>query len=145
MKLNKRNDDWRFHEFINSSLFTQGRKPKAEKGDSEELKLFMAFVFKRRKNLIHFIDSMASQVKGGFPLILGALSPAQKRRNIVGQQLPTIGSCNCTNCDHCDDHFFIFISFPQFIYDLFHTSLTLISFTGTYEPTIDLLPTSVAS
>ena len=38
-----------------------------------------------------------------------------------------------------------FISFPQFIYDLFHISLTLISFTGTYEPTIDLLPTSVAS
>ena len=37
-----------------------------------------------------------------------------------------------------------FISFPQFIYDLFHISLTLISFTGTYEPTIDLLPTSVA-
>ena len=37
------------------------------------------------------------------------------------------------------------ISFPQFIYDLFHISLTLISFTGTYEPTIDLLPTSVAS
>ena len=25
---------------------------------------------------------------------------------------------------HCDDHFFIFISFPQFIYDLFHISLT---------------------
>ena len=22
--------------------------------------------------------------------------------------------------DHCHDHFFIFISFPQFIYDLFH-------------------------
>ena len=37
------------------------------------------------------------------------------------------------------------ISFPQFIYDLFHISLTLISFTGTYESTIDLLPTSVAS
>ena len=32
------------------------------------------------------------------------------------------------------------ISFPQFIYDLFHISLTLISFMGTYEPTIDLLP-----
>ena len=31
---------------------------------------------------------------------------------------------NCINCVHCDDHFFIFISFPQFIYDLFHTSLT---------------------
>ena len=30
------------------------------------------------------------------------------------------------------------------IYDLFHMSLTLISFTGTYEATIDLLPTSVA-
>ena len=28
------------------------------------------------------------------------------------------------NCVHCDDHFFIFISFPQFIYDLFHISLT---------------------
>ena len=42
-------------------------------------------------------------------------------------------------------YFFIFISFPQFIYDLFHISLTLISFTGTYEPTIDLLLTSVAS
>ena len=52
---------------------------------------------------------------------------------------------NCINCVHCDDHFFIFISFPQFIYDLFHISLTLVSFTGTYEPTIDLLPTSVAS
>ena len=36
-------------------------------------------------------------------------------------------------------------SFPQFIYDSFHISLTLISFTGTYEPIIDLLPTSVAS
>ena len=52
---------------------------------------------------------------------------------------------NCINRVHCDDHFFIFISFPQFKYDLFHISLTLISFTGTYEPTIDLLPTSVAS
>ena len=52
---------------------------------------------------------------------------------------------NSINCIHCDHHFFIFISFPQFIYDLFHISLTLISFTGTYEPTIDLLPTSVAS
>ena len=31
--------------------------------------------------------------------------------------------------DHCDDHFVIFISFPHFIYDLFHISLTLISFT----------------
>ena len=51
---------------------------------------------------------------------------------------------NCINCIHCNDHFFIFISFPQFIYDLFHISLTLISFTGTNEPTIDLLPTSVA-
>ena len=48
-------------------------------------------------------------------------------------------------CVHCDDHFFIFFSFPQFIYDLFHISLTLISFAGTYEPTIDLLPTSVTS
>ena len=33
-------------------------------------------------------------------------------------------SRNCINCVHCDDHFFIFISFPQFIYDLFHISLT---------------------
>ena len=30
---------------------------------------------------------------------------------------------NCINCVHCDDHFFIFISLPQFIYDLFHISL----------------------
>ena len=37
---------------------------------------------------------------------------------------------NCINCVHCDDHFFFLISFPQFIYDLFHISLTLISFTG---------------
>ena len=29
----------------------------------------------------------------------------------------------------------------QSIYDLFHISLTFISFTGTYEPTTDLLPT----
>jgi len=34
---------------------------------------------------------------------------------------------NCINCVHCDDHFFIFISFPQFIYDLFHISLTVIT------------------
>ena len=33
---------------------------------------------------------------------------------------------NCINCVHCDDHFFIFFSFPQFIYDLFHISLTLV-------------------
>ena len=52
---------------------------------------------------------------------------------------------NCVNCIHCDDHFFIFISFPQFMYGIYHISLTLISFTGTYEPTIDPLPTSVAS
>ena len=32
---------------------------------------------------------------------------------------------NCINCVHCDDHFFISISFPQFICDLFHISLTL--------------------
>ena len=32
---------------------------------------------------------------------------------------------NYINCVHCDDHFFIFNSFPQFIYDLFHTSLTV--------------------
>ena len=53
----------------------------------------------------------------------------------------------CINWVHCDDHFFIFIWFLQFVYDLFYISLTLISFTGTYadEPTIDLLPTSVAS
>ena len=31
---------------------------------------------------------------------------------------------NCINCVHYDDHFFINNSFPQFIYDLFHTSLT---------------------
>ena len=49
---------------------------------------------------------------------------------------------NCINCVLCDDHFFIFTSFPQFLYNLFHVSLTLISFTGTYETTIDLLPTS---
>ena len=33
--------------------------------------------------------------------------------------------CNCINCVDCDDHFFIFISFPQFIYDLFRISLTV--------------------
>ena len=33
--------------------------------------------------------------------------------------------CNCINCVHCDDHFFIFVSFPQFIYDLFHVSLKI--------------------
>ena len=32
---------------------------------------------------------------------------------------------NCINCFHCDDHFFIFISFPQFIFDWFHISLTI--------------------
>ena len=32
---------------------------------------------------------------------------------------------NCINCVHCDDHYFIFISFPQLIYNLFHISLTI--------------------
>ena len=45
---------------------------------------------------------------------------------------------SCINYVHCDEHFFIFISFPQFIYNLFHISLTLISSTGTYESTIDV-------
>ena len=31
---------------------------------------------------------------------------------------------NCINCVHCDDHFLIFIWFPQFIYDFFLISLT---------------------
>ena len=31
---------------------------------------------------------------------------------------------NCINCIYCDDHVFIFISFPQFIDGLFHISLT---------------------
>ena len=30
---------------------------------------------------------------------------------------------NCINCVHCNDHFFIFISFPQFIYDYFISSI----------------------
>ena len=34
---------------------------------------------------------------------------------------------SCINYVHCDDHFFILISFPQFICDLFHISLTLFS------------------
>ena len=50
---------------------------------------------------------------------------------------------NCLNCVSLRRSYLHFISFPQFIYDSFHISLTLISFTGTYEPTIDLLPTSV--
>ena len=72
-------------------------------------------------------------------------------RSIVGSYVPVKEmSVNDTVYEinhivHCDDHFFIFISFLQFIFDLFHISLTLISLTGTYEPTIDLLPTSVAS
>ena len=32
------------------------------------------------------------------------------------------------------DYFIIFISFPQFIYDLFHISLTLISFALPADP-----------
>ena len=32
--------------------------------------------------------------------------------------------CSGINCVHCDNHFFIFISFPQFIYDLFQILLT---------------------
>ena len=31
------------------------------------------------------------------------------------------------NCVHCDDHLFIFISFPQFIYDLFHISFRVVT------------------
>ena len=53
---------------------------------------------------------------------------------------------NCINCVNCDDHV-IFISFSfhfRSSYIIFHMSWTLIFFTGTYEPTIDLLPTTVA-
>ena len=46
---------------------------------------------------------------------------------------------NCINCVHCYDHFFIFVSFPQFIYDLFHISLTRTCIT--FEST-SMLPTS---
>ena len=40
-------------------------------------------------------------------------------------QLLQASLSNCINCFHCDDHFFTVISFPQFIYDLFHISLTI--------------------
>ena len=42
---------------------------------------------------------------------------------------------NCTNCVHsCKGHSsFPFISFPQFIYNLFHTSFPFISFMGTHN------------
>ena len=86
------------------------------------------------------------------PLTLGAVGRASHRyREVTGSNPVEVLNFfqaslrNCINCVHCNDHFFMFISFPQFIYDVFHISLTLISFTGTYEPTIDLLPTSVAS
>ena len=39
---------------------------------------------------------------------------------------------NCINCVHCDDRFFVFISFPQLIYDLFHISLTTPNIVGRY-------------
>ena len=51
----------------------------------------MAFLFKRRKNLIHFTDSMASQVKGGFPLILGALSLAQTDATLLANNSQQLG------------------------------------------------------
>ena len=53
---------------------------------------------------------------------------------------------NCKNCDHkCEDHSsFDFISAVH-IWFISYASFTFISFTGTYEPKIDLLPTSVAS
>ena len=53
---------------------------------------------------------------------------------------------NCKNCDHnCEDHSsFDFISAVH-IWFISYALFTYISFTGTYEPTIDLLPTSVAS
>ena len=38
----------------------------------------------------------------------------------------------CINCVHCDERFFIFVSFPQFIYDLFHISLTVNSLLENY-------------
>ena len=53
---------------------------------------------------------------------------------------------NCKNCDHnCEDHSsFDFISAVH-IWIISYASFTFISFTGTYESKIDLLPTSVAS
>ena len=47
-------------------------------------------------------------------------------RSIVGPYVPVkefffqASLRNCINCVHCDGHFFIFISFPQFIYDFLH-------------------------
>ena len=41
-------------------------------------------------------------------------------------------SRNYINCVHCNDRFFIFISFPQLIYDLFHISLTTPNIVGRY-------------
>ena len=53
---------------------------------------------------------------------------------------------NCKNCDHnCEDHSsFDFISAVH-IWFISYASFIFISFTGTYEPKIDLLPTPVAS
>ena len=47
---------------------------------------------------------------------------------------------NCINCVHCDDHFFIFISFPQFIYGLYHISLRWLDtvFQDQYLPSLSI-------
>ena len=45
-------------------------------------------------------------------------------REEAWKKLFQTSSRNFINCVHCEDRFFIFISFPLFIYDLFHISLT---------------------
>ena len=68
----------------------------------------------------------------GFFTQSGLLPRATKSREVVLRPAPykirqrAFGksTSNCVSCVHCDDHLFIFISFPEFIYDLFHISLT---------------------
>ena len=42
---------------------------------------------------------------------------------------------------NCGNDLIFYDLFYDLVYDLFHISLTLIYFTGTYEPTIDLFLT----
>ena len=78
------------------------------------------------------IEPVTSRFTGAMLYQLSYEATDVGSRSIVGSYVPVkemsvndIVGYNCELSVHSDDHFFIFISFPQFIYDLFHISLTL--------------------
>ena len=72
----------------------------------------------------HLMSDVWFQVSDIRRLMSGFCYRTSDIRRLISGVWYQASLCSGINCVHCDNHFFIFISFPQFIYDLFQILLT---------------------